>query len=560
MVLELRFRAVEPIERLRLSTMAMIGQVFKPLVHCRKSDLDICRDHMRPHTAYLATFLVLPYLGCANSDREAFQVWPVSSPSNVYVDSIPAASQTADEFPQVATVAFQAPENSQNRLSNADPDGSDKTAATPTSQANDFGIDHEISNDLIVDTTVAGKSYTLADMEQMALGNNPAMAAAAVTASKAAGLRAQVGVRPNPTIGYFGQQIADRNTDQHGLFVEQEYVRGNKLELNRAVLSQTTLAQNMEIETQRNRVLTDVRVRFFEAVAAQMQLDAIQDFMLVANRGVQVAEDRKEAQEGTMIEILQSQTLLSEITLAAERTELTYRGAWKDLAAIVGLPVSTPVRLVSELPTPGIAPIWDNVFTDIVAQSPELSVANALVCEKAALLKRQRVQMVPNITGQFGAGYDNGTDSGMINLQVSAPIPVWNTNSGNISAAYHDYTRALENVKRIEQSIKSRLARVSQDFDVALATVNKYQQEIIPQAEQSLQLSEEAYQAGELDFLQVLVVRRSFYESRIRQIEALGQLAQANAKIDGLLLTGGLDLPEDYTDGDGIRGASFGGQ
>lgn len=403
-------------------------------------------------------------------------------------------------------------------------------------------------------------SYTLAELEQIALSNNPALAAADATASKAAGLWQQVGERPNPTMGYFGQQLANENTDQQGLFVEQEFVRGDKLKLNQNVLSHTTHAQRWEVETQRQRVLTDVRVRFFEAVAIQQQLDATRQFEQIARRGVEVALERKNAEEGTMIEVLQSETLLSETTLAIEQAEAAYRGAWSDLAAIAGLPPSLPARLDAELVIPQQAPDWEVTYSEIVAQSPEMSVANALVCEKSALLKRQQVQMVPNLTGQFGAGYDNATESGMINLELSAPIPVWNQNRGNISAAYADYARAVQNVERIEQAIKSRLARAAQDFDAAFAAVKKYEEEIIPQASQSLELSEGAYRAGELDFLQVLVVRRSFYESMIRLIEAKGSLTQANARVEGLLLTGGLVAPQDYTDGDGIRGASFGGQ
>jgi cobalt-zinc-cadmium efflux system outer membrane protein len=405
-----------------------------------------------------------------------------------------------------------------------------------------------------------GPIYTLADIEQLALGNNPALAEANATISKAAGLRDQVGLRPNPTLGLFAQQLADEDTDQMGVFVQQEFVRGDKLRLNRAVYSHTTAAQRLETHAQRYRVLTDVRIRFFEAIAAQQQLDATRRFEAVARRGVDVALDRRKAEEGTLIDVLQSKTLLSETTLAAERSEAAYRGAWNDLAAIAGLPDSGPARLVGDLELPDSTPDWNATYQEIIAQSPELSVARTLVCEKAALLKRHRVQMVPNLTGQFGAGYDNGTDSGMINLGLSAPIPVWNKNSGNLSAAYADYTRALEDVKRIEQGIKSRLARAAQDFEGAIASVKKYEQEIIPQATKSLELSEEAYRAGELDFLQVLIVRRSFYESMIRFIQAKGELAQVSANVDGLLLTGGLNAPADYTDGDGIRGASFDGQ
>ncbi|TWU39401.1 TolC family protein [Novipirellula artificiosorum] len=403
-------------------------------------------------------------------------------------------------------------------------------------------------------------AYTLVDVEQLALANNPAIAAASATVSKAAGLRQQVGALPNPLLGYFGQQIADRNTDQHGLFIEQEFVRGDKLEINRQVLGHTQSAQQAEIETQRYRVLTDVRVRFFEAVAAQQQFEITTEFAKTARRAVEAAEQRQEADEGTMIDTLQSQTLLSEVTLAAEQAEVMYRGAWRDLAAIAGLQVDTPVRLSADLNVPSETPDWQVAFSEIAMQSPELAVARALVCEKQALLKRQQVQYIPNVTAQLGAGYDDATNHGMLNVQLSAPIPVWNKNTGNISAAYSDYVRATQNVLRVEQSIRSRLARTAQDYDAAMATVRKYDNEILPQVQKSLDLSEQAYRAGELNFLQSLVIRRSFFDSSIRLVQAKGRLAQAAAKVDGLLLTGGLEAPTDYTDGDGIRGQAFSGQ
>lgn len=407
---------------------------------------------------------------------------------------------------------------------------------------------------------VASASYTLDDIEAFAIGNNPALAAARAATSKAAGLRSQVGTRPNPTLGYSGQQLANRKTDQHTVYLEQEFVRGNKLQLNQAVLGHTQRAQIAESEAQLFRVLTDVRVRFFEAVAAQLEFEATRSFAEVAQRGVSVAEERQEAEEGTRIESLQAQTLLSEVTLAAEQAEVAYLGAWQDLAAIAGLQHATPVRLVGDLNVSNLSPDWQLAYDEILSHSPELKAAQAVVCEKQSLIQRQQAQPISNVTAQLGAGYDEATEHGLINMQLSAPIPIWNQNSGNISAAYADYARAVQEVKRIEQSIGSRLARTAQEFDAATRSVRKYEDEIIPQVQKSLELSEAAYRAGELDFLQVLIVRRSFYESSIRLIQAKGNLAQAEAKIDGLLLTGGLDAPRDYTDGDGIRAASFGGQ
>jgi outer membrane protein, heavy metal efflux system len=420
--------------------------------------------------------------------------------------------------------------------------------------------DEDEQSNLSQSITAEGPVFGLADVERLALQNNPALNIAEAGRTKAQGLYQQVGTRPNPTLGYFGQQIADRNTDQHGLFIEQEFVRGGKLALNRQVLAHTAQAQGHEINVQRYRLLTDVRTVFFAALAAQQRRDATLEFSKLADRGVEIAEARFKAEEGTRIEILQAETLVSEIALALDQAEIEYVGSWAGLSAIAGIPSATPIRLDFESVTPAEKPAWESELNQILATSPQLAAARAIVCEKQALIQRQKAQPISNITTQFGAGYDAATDHGLINLQVSAPLPTVNKNVGNISAAYADYTRAVENVERIERSIRSQMAQTSQAHDTAYAAVRIYEDEILPQVLKSMKLSESAYAAGELDFLQVLVVRRSYYEATIRLIAARRDLAQASAKVDGLFLAGGLDQPADYTDGDGIRSASIGGQ
>ncbi|HMO16139.1 MAG TPA: TolC family protein [Pirellulaceae bacterium] len=136
-------------------------------------------------------------------------------------------------------------------------------------------------------STNSKRSYSLAEIEDLALQNNAALGVALANIDKSSALRYQVGLRPNPTLGYSGQQMFDRGTDQHGIFVEQEFVRGNKLELNRRVLVFTQQAQTAEHEAQCYRVLTDVRIRFFQAIAAQKQLAAAEAFAEVAQQGVE---------------------------------------------------------------------------------------------------------------------------------------------------------------------------------------------------------------------------------------------------------------------------------
>ncbi|MEZ6078813.1 MAG: TolC family protein [Pirellulaceae bacterium] len=125
----------------------------------------------------------------------------------------------------------------------------------------------------------------MAQIESIALANNPTLRAPPLTMNKAAGYRNQVGLRANPTVGYQGQQLADQQTDQHTAFIEQEFVTGGKLELNRCVLGEAVTAQALELEAQRLRISTDVRAQFFQALAAQRRIELIHEFQSVADKG-----------------------------------------------------------------------------------------------------------------------------------------------------------------------------------------------------------------------------------------------------------------------------------
>ena len=148
----------------------------------------------------------------------------------------------------------------------------------------------------------------------------------------------------------------------------------------------------------------------------------------------------------------------------------------------------------------------------------------------------------------------------MINTQVGIPIPVHNKNQGNIAAAHAEFCRASHDVRRTENSIQSRLAQARRDFEVSAATVVQYEQEILPRARETLTLAETAYEAGEFDFLQVLIVRRTYFESNLAYVSAQVDLARSTALVDGSVLSGGLDSTRDTEFDSALRDQSLSGQ
>lgn len=410
-------------------------------------------------------------------------------------------------------------------------------------------------NDVYLSEQPAG--LTLEAIEAMALANNPTVAELVATTQKAAGFKTQVGLRANPILGYSAAQLADQGTDQHTVFISQTLITGNKLALNRAVLNEALRAQLMQLEAQKYRIATDIRITFYDALAAQQRVVLISDFQSVADKGVDLAEQLKQAQEGSQLEIVQAKVQQNEIALALRQAQIRFDATWRKMAALAGNPDMIPVPLHGTLPSAETALDWSIVASRMIASSPEVQAAQARINQARANQCRQQAQPIPNLDLQLASGYDHGTDNGMINFQVGAPIPVFNKNQGNISAARAEYVRASRELERIENSIKARLAQVSRDYDSSLVAVEQYANDILPNAEDGLKLAELAYKAGETSFVQVLVARRTYFDTNLQYIVSQQQLAQARARVDGFVLTGGLDAVVDNSGDDSLRGLTF---
>src|SRR5690606_15173384 len=231
---------------------------------------------------------------------------------------------------------------------------------------------------------------TLAALEDLAVRNNPSIQQANSTAAKAAGIQTQVGLRPNPSIGYFGEEIGNEGAGGlNGAYVQQTLVTGDKLAWNQAVVGHDVNALMWQVEAQRQRVRTDIRVQFYLGLVAQQRLRLAREFREVAEKGVQVSEDRLQIQVGARPDLLQSQMQLNEVDLMIQRAELDLEAAWNQLAATAGVPHMVRPHLAGELEVPAIERDVEAVYQQIISVSPVLASARARVDRARANLQRQ---------------------------------------------------------------------------------------------------------------------------------------------------------------------------
>lgn len=408
-------------------------------------------------------------------------------------------------------------------------------------------------------------ALSLLELEQIALANNPTIRQAAAVVEKAQGIRTQVGLCPNPTIGYSAEEMGEDGTaGQQGGFLSQTIVTGGKLKLNRAVADQEIQNLLWELEAQRYRVRNAVRSRFYETIGAQRRIEIAEQLLQIARRGVESTEELLMAQQAARPDLLQARIQLNEVQILAQNARYEYEAAWKQLANVLGQPHLPPTTLAGKLDEEVSFHDPEAMLADLLAASPEIQAARARVARARAQIRRQEVQPIPNVLAQIGVAHDNSSGDQIASVQLGVPLPVFNRNQGNIQLAAAEYRRAVNDLQRLELALRSRLAAAFREYQKSRNQVTRYRDDILPTAEENLKLTEEGYRQGEFDLLRVLTARRSYFETNLAYVNSLVSLRQADVAITGLLLSGGLDDVPDAGGGNlqgvGLRDEALSGQ
>jgi cobalt-zinc-cadmium efflux system outer membrane protein len=260
---------------------------------------------------------------------------------------------------------------------------------------------------------------TLAELEEIALANNPTLARGAARVQAARGQWVQAGLPPNPVVGYLGSEMGNEGrAGQQGAYVGQEFVRGGKLRLNRAVVAQEIRQGEQELWVQRYRVLNDVRVGFYEVLVAERVVDLSRELVNIGEQSVTAAEQLIEAGEVSRVDLLQARVETNAARIQLENARNQYEAAWRSLTAILGVPAFAPSPLAGDLEA-GLAEIdWEGAMQSLLTGSPELAAAQTQIDRARAALRRARAEPVPNLDLMLSAQHDNATQDTVVGVQA----------------------------------------------------------------------------------------------------------------------------------------------
>lgn len=435
---------------------------------------------------------------------------------------------------------LEEPETSEGDAFAADPAADD--ADSESSSDDDSELRIEPTDDRVPQPLLT-YAHSLTDFEALAFQTNPTLAAAAARIDAAAGQQVQAGLYPNPVIGYTGLQIGLQGTaGLQGGFISQRFITGGKLALDQDIAGKEVDIEHLHLRAQEIRLLSDVRLRFFEALTAQQRAVLSRKLAGIGDELVSATQKLLEAEQGTENDLLQAEIRADESHILLDDAMNDYVAAWRRLVAVVGRPEMPPNPVRGELDANLPQLDWDTTYATVLSGHPALDIARTRVTRAALVLERAKREPIPNVDVSLGLLRQNVTGDDVARIQVSLPVPVFDRNQGNIRSAEANWLAACHDVRRIELQLHEELATAYRRYTNAQHQVARYGDRILPRAKRSLLFVANGYEEGQVEYLTLLTAQTTYFQVSLSYLASLRELRTSASLIEGQLLSNNLQF------------------
>ena len=367
---------------------------------------------------------------------------------------------------------------------------------------------------------------SLGELQQIGLQNSPALRAAAADVQEARGRAVQAGLYPNPTVGYEGDSLGTaRTAGYNGVMITQEFVTGGKLDFAQSAALMRVQAAQQNLRRERIALASDVRRGYFAVLIAQERVKYARAIAHLADEVYAAQIDLVAAGEAAAYEPLQLRVFSVQARNDIVQAENDLSAAWRSLAATLGLPQMAyrPPVGSAEMPPPGID--YEQASGILLSRHSDLAARRALISSACYNLRLQEVMPIPNLTVYTALQHDDTTtlNDFAANVQVGLPLPLFDRNQGNISAAHAELGRAHQNLADRRNELLGELAQAYNRYTTSRTIADNFRSQILPDQVRFYRGVYERFRqaGGAIDFAQVVVSQQAVADAVADYVDAL---------------------------------------
>jgi cobalt-zinc-cadmium efflux system outer membrane protein len=384
-----------------------------------------------------------------------------------------------------------------------------------------------------------GPVLPLSEVLSRAEAYSPRLKSATAGVSAAHGSEVQARLLPNPSASLESENFAGTGSfggfrgSETTLSASQLIELGGKRDARQAIAAAARRTAEVDVGAARLDLVRDVTLAYVDAVAATETLRLARDLETTAKRVFDDVSRRVGAARDPLYQRSRAEVAYTAATIARQRAEDAERAARKKLASYWGadtLSERLDSGVLFERPAPSDLP----AYQARLRETPELVRLDRIREARSAELRLAEAGAVPDVTVSAGVRRLQGSSDTAFIAGVSLPIPVFNQNQGEIARTSAEVVRAAREREQAERERTRELIEAWAQWNSSWSEADQLNTRSIPQAERAFAQVLAGYRAGAFQYLDVLDIQRTLFETRTAHIAALARLQTARATVERL--------------------------
>jgi cobalt-zinc-cadmium efflux system outer membrane protein len=369
--------------------------------------------------------------------------------------------------------------------------------------------------------------------------------------------KVRAGLLPNPTLDLeagTGALTGSKNENSLALGVSQEFFLAGKRDKRLTIAERELDIYRWQVADRERQLREEVKTSFYDAVLAKERL-ALADRSIALNRQLlDVTKERLAAGDIPELEMNLVKVELARSEGGRIEVSKAMLQSQSRLWTLMGLPPgSQPViegKLESATP---VAKSVADLKQLAHSSRPDIKALEAEKGRGDADVILAEAERTPNLTAglvfrrdttSMEIGGVEGKDTGYtIGVKLSMPIPVFDKNQAGIQEAIAKKNSSESRLTAASRTVERDVETAYATFQNAASVLALYKTDIIPQLDENLKLTQEAYRLGEVSILSVIQEQKKFFEVNDGYLTALHDRQAALVKLESAVateLTGGV--------------------
>jgi outer membrane protein, heavy metal efflux system len=313
-----------------------------------------------------------------------------------------------------------------------------------------------------------------------------------------------------------------------GYLLELGGKRHNRIAVAKAEADVAQLALSSGLRTLRH----DIRVAFYEAFKSQERMKQITLSRDLADKLLEVTEERFEAGDVAKFEVLQTQLETKRRQNELKQAESELKSAFVELNTFLNRNPEASLQLNGTLEEKPPVPNLEDLVNQAISQQIEIQSIQQELNTEQARLTLARSERIPDLDVEGGTEINDADFQYGWRAALRLELPLLNQRKGEIARSNAAMDTLKAQLEAAKQKTRAEIAKAYFKVDALSNQVESYRNEILPAAKEIEELSQESYHEGKTNLLSAIDAQRNMHEVRLEYLNVLMDFQTAIADLE----------------------------